>query len=107
MLSPAEIAVAVAVVAAITFACRLAPFVLLRGRPARPLLDFLSRTMPLGVMVVLVAYTLAGVTSSPASWVPYLGGIGATAALHLWRRSIALSLVGGTGGYVAASLLLG
>ena len=93
MLSPAEIAVAVAVVAAITFACRLAPFVLLRGRPARPLLDFLSRTMPLGVMVVLVG-------ALP-------GWIGATAALHLWRRSIALSLDGGTGVYVAASLLLG
>ena len=106
MLSNAETALAVVIVAAITFACRLAPFVLLRWRPSSPLLDFLSRTMPLGVMVVLVAYTLSGVSSAPASWVPCLGGIGATAALHLWRRSIALSLVGGTGVYVAASLLL-
>ena len=34
------------------------------------------------------------------------GGIGATAGLHLWRRSIGLSLIGGTGVYVAVSLLL-
>ncbi|WP_172191806.1 branched-chain amino acid transporter permease [Actinomyces faecalis] len=106
MLSNAEIALAVAVVAVITFACRLAPFVLLRGRSSSPLLGFLSRAMPLGVMLVLVAYTLSGLTWDPASWAPCLAGIATTAALHLWRGSIALSLIGGTGVYVAASLLL-
>jgi len=35
------------------------------------------------------------------------GGMGAAAGLHLWRRSIGLSLIGGTGVYVALSLLLG
>ncbi|MCL3778458.1 MULTISPECIES: AzlD domain-containing protein [unclassified Actinomyces] len=106
MLSTAELALAVVVVAALTFACRLAPFVLLRGRRS-DLVDFLSRTMPLGVMVVLIAYTLDGVGADPAGWVPALAGIAATAGLHLWRRQIGLSLVGGTGVYVLASLLLG
>ncbi|WP_250738976.1 branched-chain amino acid transporter permease [Actinomyces sp. 186855] len=106
MLSTAELALAVVVVAALTFACRLAPFVLLRGRRS-DLVDFLSRTMPLGVMVVLIAYTLDGVGADPAGGVPALAGIAATAGLHLWRRQIGLSLVGGTGVYVLASLLLG
>jgi len=51
-----QIAVAVVVVTLITFACRIAPFALLRGRSTSPLLGFLSSAMPLGVMVVLGAY---------------------------------------------------
>ena len=107
MLTNSQIAVAVVVVTVITFVCRIAPFVLLRGRQDSALLAFLSRAMPLGVMIVLVAYTLGGVSLSPSSWLPAAYGIGATAGLHLWRRSIGLSLIGGTGVYVALSLLLG
>ena len=107
MLTDPRIAIAVVVVAAITFACRIAPFALLRGRGGGPLVDFLSSAMPLGVMIVLVAYTLDGVGTDPATWLPALAGIGTTAGLHLWRRSIGLSLIGGTGIYVVISLLLG
>ena len=107
MLTNPQIAIAVVVTAAITFACRIIPFVLLRGRKDSALLAFLSRAMPLGVMIVLVAYTLGGVSLSPSSWLPAAAGIGATAGLHLWRHSIGLSLIGGTGVYVALSLLLG
>ncbi|RJF41144.1 branched-chain amino acid transporter [Actinomyces sp. 2119] len=106
MLSTTQVAVAVLVVAVITFGCRILPFVLLRGRGNSALLDFLSQAMPLGVMVVLVAYTLEGVTLEPATWVPAAVGIAGTAVLHLWRRSIALSLVGGTAAYVALSLAM-
>ena len=84
MLTNPQIAVAVVVVAVITFVCRIVPFVLLRGRQDSALLAFLSRAMPLGVMIVLVAYTLGGVGLSPSSWLP-----------------------AGTGVYVALSLLLG
>ena len=107
MLSNPQIAVAVVVVALITLACRILPFALLRGRERSPLLEFLSYAMPLGVMIVLVAYTLNGGSAEPVSWVPAAGGIAATALLHLWRRSIALSLIGGTGAFIALTLLLG
>ena len=63
--------------------------------------------MPLGVMIVLVAYTLDGVGADPATWAPAAAGIASTAALHLWRRTIGLSLIGGTAVYVVASLALG
>ena len=72
-----QIAVAVVVVALITFACRIAPFALLRGRG-----------------------------TTPAAWLRAVAGIAATAGLHLWRRAIGLSLIGGTGTYVVISLLL-
>jgi len=107
MLTDPQIAVAVVMVALITYACRIAPFALLRGRRRSPLLDFLSSAMPLGVIIVLVAYTLDDVGPAPATWLPALAGIGTTAGLHLWRRSIGLSLIGGTGIYVIVSLLLG
>ena len=107
MLTDPQIAVAVVVVAAITFACRIAPFALLRGRGGGPLVDFLSSAMPLGVMIVLVAYTLDGVGADPVTWAPAAAGIASTAALHLWRRAIGLSLIGGTAVYVVASLALG
>ena len=103
MLTDPQIAVAVVMVALITYACRIAPFALLRGRRRSPLLGFLSSAMPLGVMIVLVAYTLDGVGPAPATWLPALAGIGTTAGL----RSIGLSLIGGTGIYVIVSLLLG
>ena len=80
MLTDPQIAVAVAVVAVITFACRIAPFALLRGRRNSPLLGFLSAAMPLGVMIVLVAYTLDGVSTDPATWAPAAAGIASTAA---------------------------
>ena len=105
-LSNPGIAIAVVVVAAITLACRIAPFALLRGRTASPLLAFLAAAMPLGVMIVLIAYTLNDVDSSPTSWGPAVAGIAVTAGLHLWRRSMALSLIGGTAVYIAASLAL-
>ena len=104
MLTDPRIAVAVVVVAVITFVCRVAPFALLRSRSRSPLVDFLASTMPLGVMIVLVAYTLDG--AAPATWLPAVVGIGTTAGLHLWRRSIGLSLIGGTGVYILASILL-
>ena len=89
MLTDPQIAVAVAVVAAITFACRIAPFALLRGRRNSPLLGFLSAAMPLGVMIVLVAYTLDGVSTDPATWAPAAAGIASTAALHLETCALA------------------
>ena len=104
MLTDPRIAVAVVVVAVITFVCRVAPFALLRRRSRSPLVDFLASTMPLGVMIVLVAYTLD--SAAPATWLPAVVGIGTTAGLHLWRRSIGLSLIGGTGVYILASILL-
>ena len=78
-----------------------------RGGGRGPLVGLLSSAMPLGVVIVLVAYTLDGVGPAPATWLPALAGIGTTAGLHLWRRSIGLSLIGGTGIYVIVSLLLG
>ena len=99
---------AVIVVSAVTFGCRLLPFALMKARGQRSaFMDFLASVMPLGAMVVLVLYTLSGTPLEPLALAAPAGGVAATAGLHLWKRSVGLSLMGGTAVYIALSLLAG
>lgn len=97
----------IGVMAVITFALRLAPFLAVHRLGDSPIVAFLGRTMPLGVLIILVIYTLSGtdVTAAPFG-LPELAAVGITAALHLWRGNVLLSLVGGTGAYVALLALI-
>ena len=65
--------------------------------------------MPLGVMMILIAYTLRNLPlADPAGALPDFLALAATVALHLWRRNAVLSILGGTTIYVAlASSLFG
>jgi branched-subunit amino acid transport protein AzlD len=107
MPSPAHILLTLLVIFAVTYALRLAPFLALRRVRDSALVTFLGRTMPLGVMAILVVYTLSSVdvTAAPHG-LPEAAGVVVTAALHLWRRNALLSIVGGTGTYMAALALL-
>ncbi|KAE8763687.1 branched-chain amino acid transporter permease [Georgenia thermotolerans] len=107
MPSPDHILLTLLVIFAVTYALRLAPFLALRRVRDSALVSFLGRTMPLGVMAILVVYTLSSVdlTAAPHG-LPELAGVVVTAALHLWRRNALLSIVGGTGTYMAVLALL-
>ncbi|MFC7404419.1 branched-chain amino acid transporter permease [Georgenia alba] len=95
------------VIFAVTYALRLAPFVALRRVQDSAVVDYLARSMPLGVMAILVVYTLAEVdlTAAPHG-VPELVGVAVTAGLHLWRRNALLSIIGGTAAYIATQSLM-
>lgn len=107
MPDPAHILLALLVIGAVTYALRLAPFVALRTLGESAVVAYLGRTMPLGVMAVLVVYTLSAVdlTAAPHG-LPELVGVGVTAGLHLWRCNAMLSIVGGTGTYLVMLALL-
>lgn len=106
MTDPARALAILLVVFAVTYLLRLAPFLALRHVRDSPLLAYLGRTMPLGVMVILVVYTLREVDlTRPPAGLPELAGVAATAALHLWRRNTLLSIVGGTATYIAVAAL--
>lgn len=92
---------ALGVMFAVTFALRAAPFLALATLKNSAFVDFLGRTMPAGVMVILVMYTLRDVGES--TWLPATVGLAGTIAVHLWRRNAALSTVAGTGLYLVAS----
>jgi branched-subunit amino acid transport protein AzlD len=85
----------------VTFALRALPFAVLEPLRASTFMTFLARYMPVGVMVVLVVYTLKDV-SLTTGWhgLPEAVALLVTVAVHLWRRNALLSIVVGTGLYV-------
>lgn len=94
---------AVLVAAGITWALRAAPFLMLARVRHSQLLTFLGERMPVGIMVILTAYTVRGVAFDvPAAAVPVLVALAVTVGLQLWRRNATLSIFAGT----AVSVLL-
>ncbi|TRW43264.1 branched-chain amino acid transporter permease [Georgenia yuyongxinii] len=107
MPSAGQIVLTLMVIFAVTYALRLAPFLALRRVRDSALVTFLGRTMPLGVMAILVVYTLSAVDLSTAPHgLPEAIGVLVTAGLHLWRGNAMLSIVGGTGSYMVALAFL-
>ena len=86
---------------AVTFALRALPFAALRPLRDSALVAYLSRHMPAGVMVILVVYTLRGVSlGETPHGLPEALAIAATVILHLIRRNAVVSILGGTAVYV-------
>ena len=96
----------VSVAAAVTFALRYTGVKGADQVSHRPLMQFLSRTMPLGVMVVLVAYTLGDLSADLGRSAALVGAVAITTGLHLWRGNVALSLIVGTVSYALLAALL-
>lgn len=104
----AHILASIAVISAVTIALRAAPFLVLNRFTDTPVLRLLGTVMPPGVMAVLVVYSVSSVDFSQASHAaPVVLGIGATAAIHHWRRNPLLSILAGTATYVLLLRLLG
>ena len=99
---------AVGAAAAVTWTLRALPFTALAPLRASAAVGYLSARMPLGVMVILLAYTLRNLTlADPVQVLPDILALAATVGLHLWRRNAVLSILGGTAINVAlASALL-
>lgn len=91
----------IAVCAACTFAERALPFFVFGNRPVPPVIRYLGRILPMAVMATLVVYCLRGISfTTVAAFVPELISLAAVVALHLWKRSTFLSIVGGTACYM-------
>lgn len=58
--------------------------------------------MPLGVMVILLAYTLRALPlAHPAQALPGVLALAVTVGLHLWRHNAVVSILGGTAVHIA------
>ena len=91
------------VMAMVTFATRLLPFLLFdRGEEPPKAVLYLGRVLPPAIMAMLIVYCLKGVSfATPAGWVPALLSCGAVVLLHLWKGNDLLSIFGGTILYMA------
>lgn len=97
-LTPGQALASIAVMAAVTFFTRAAPF-LLFGRGDKPprLVLYLGRVLPPAVIAMLIVYCLKEVGfASPAGWVPSLCACLAAVGLHLWKKNDLLSIFGAT-----------
>lgn len=93
--------------AAVTFLLRLAPFALLSRVKDAPYLRFLAETMPLGVMVLLVVYSVCDTpVSEPPYGLPTLAAVAVAVGLYLWRRSALLAILASIACYVAITSAL-
>lgn len=88
-------------VAVVTVLLRALPFRARRALGDSGLVKLLGMTMPVGVMTVLVVYTLAGPGEAPGGLAAGLLGVVATLVAHLIFRRPAVSILTGTLAYMA------
>lgn len=90
--------ITIALCAAGTMLTRFLPFMLFS--PKRPLpkyIRYLGQALPAAIFGMLVVYCLKDVNIfAGGHGVPELISIALTAALHLWKRNMLLSIAGGT-----------
>ena len=116
MLTPAQAAASIAVMALVTFLTRFLPFLLFdRGDSPPKLVLYLGRVLPPAVIAMLIIYclrspavevpaqlpqgmpgALAAVVSFFVGWAPQLIAGTVVVVLHAWKRNNLLSIFGGT-----------
>lgn len=84
----------------VTVLLRALPFSLLRVLKGSPFIEFLGMLMPVGVMTVLVIYTLVSYAADPARLAAALVSLAFTLLLQWWRKRADVSILGGTAFYV-------
>lgn len=107
MTDPWYVLSAVLVSAAVTWTLRAAPFAMLAPLRHSALLAYIGDRMPVGVMVILAAYTLRDtdpVVLTSAG--PAVLALAITIGLHLWRGSMTLSIFAGTAAYVLVTSVI-
>ncbi|ERS90016.1 MULTISPECIES: branched-chain amino acid transporter permease [unclassified Halomonas] len=107
-MSPPSLLLFIAVCALATFATRVIPFVALARHADHPLILHLGRYLPPAVMMILVIYALRdfrplldGRLNAGADGWPMIVASLVVVMLHLWRRNALLSIIAGTGAYMA------
>lgn len=81
-----------------TMITRFTPFLVFGGnRPTPHFVTYLGQALPAAIFAMLVVYCLKDVSwTTGTHGVPELVSIALIVALHLWKRNMFLSIVGGT-----------
>lgn len=88
----------IAVVAFITMALRILPFLVFNGEKKTPdFITYLGKVLPYAIMAMLVVYCLKSTSFLKAPYgIPEAIAVAAVVLLHLWKRNTLISIVGGT-----------
>ncbi len=88
---------AIVVAALVTYLTRALPFLAFGRRPLPRWATYLGEVLPPAIMAVLVIYCLRGIDFLTASYgIPELAACAVVIVVHLWRRSMYLSVAAGT-----------
>lgn len=85
---------------AVTFLLRALPFAFLNALKGSPLVEFLAVLMPVGVMMVLVVYSMSGYAGNARTMAAALVSLVVTLLVHRWRGRADLSILAGTALYM-------
>jgi branched-subunit amino acid transport protein AzlD len=98
---------AILAMAAVTLLCRATPFLFFMRRRPPAIVDFLQVYIPPMIMTVLVLASYKGTRFMTAPYgIPEIAAGLAVAGLHLWKRNTLVSILIGTGLYMALIRLL-
>jgi branched-subunit amino acid transport protein AzlD len=88
----------IGVCVAATMLTRFLPFLVFSSRkPTPPYMQYLGKALPSAIFAMLVVYCLRNVSFLTGNHgLPELLGIAITVALHLWKRNMMISILGGT-----------
>lgn len=100
--------ITIAICALGTMLTRFLPFLIFSGhRPTPQYIQYLGKALPSAIFGMLVVYCLKNVSFvSGSHGVPEAAAIVVTAALHLYRRQMLLSIAGGTACYMVLCQLI-
>ena len=90
-------ALLIAVMSGVTILIRFLPFLVFRKGETPAYILYLGKVLPFAIIGMLVVYCLRETTIT--AWpfgLPELAAGAATVALHAWKRSTLLSILGGT-----------
>ena len=81
-----------------TMLTRFLPFLIFKeGRPTPKYVQYLGKALPLAIFGMLVVYCLRNVSVwSESHGIPEGIAVIVTAALHMWKRQMLVSIAGGT-----------
>ncbi len=96
--------IAILVIGIVTFAIRVAPFILFGKDKATPkYVQYIGNYLPPAVIAMLIIYCLRNVNVSAFPFgIPEVIGVITVAILHIWKRNNLISIIGGTAIYMIA-----
>jgi branched-subunit amino acid transport protein AzlD len=96
-----KILLLVIIIALITFLTRVLPFIFSKSKKLTEVIPYLENNIPPMIMLLLVIYCLKDI-----SWIKIPYGLSEIVSiiivilLHVWKRNILLSIIGGTSCYI-------
>lgn len=91
----------IAVMAIITFALRLLPFLVFGKRETPKFIVYLGKVLPYAMMGMLVVFCFKGVKVTQFPYgLPELIAGAITVGLHIWKRNTLISILCGTVSYM-------